>query len=410
MNRTKYEKIAIALIMAGLIIMPVDIRRTIFSFTGEAICRMCVPFLVALVLLMFIKAKFDGITKLDVVMVAIWVLCTCLMIASNVSNGSIAAWRTVLVFTNMILPTALILYRFDEENFETTLGILINIMDVFAIVLMVIAVIERLSGGIFLETATQVWGFSAYDFYYGLEMTETTTRFFSFWGHALTNAMLFSASFIITDVYYQSREKKYFKLPFFAVCLLGSALACSKTGITVLVVYMICSCVKNQKKILGAGALVAIIAYFLGIFDNIITRFTTGTLTTGRVSTLKKYFEADVSPFKFFTGYGVGHIWSDEMSAYKAGFEFPLLMEAQDFGILFSVLLLLGLYVYASYFILKNKSILCWVGFSLLFAEFNSYNGLSLFYIDNAMWLSVFTMVLVNCGVYRKRQLEVTNE
>lgn len=71
-------------------------------------------------------------------------------------------------------------------------------------------------------------------------------------------------------------------------------------------------------------------------------------------------------------------------------------MEALDYGVLFAILWLVGLYIYVSYRILQQRQYMVWLGFSVIYAQYNTYNGLALSNQDNFTWLCVISVILIN--------------
>jgi hypothetical protein len=115
---------------------------------------------------------------------------------------------------------------------------------------------------------------------------------------------------------------------------------------------------------------------------------------------LKNYFQSGIYPLRFLVGYGTNTVYKTDLVAFKAGFEFPVVMSALDHGILFALLVYLGIYLYVSYQILKRKKVQCWIGCSLVFAQMNTFNGLGLSNQDTFTWLCLFMMVLTNCALF----------
>ena len=153
---------------------------------------------------------------------------------------------------------------------------------------------------------------------------------------------------------------------------------------------------KHKKWLLISIPILALL-YFLGAFDAIITRFSTSSLTTGRLEALQKYLPSGIEPVRFFSGYGSNVILnsSHPLTKLRAAFEFPLLMFAHDYGILFAVIHIGGLFAYASWRFIRNKNWSPWLCWSLLFAEVNTFNAYALRSQDDCWFFCLLTLMLL---------------
>ena len=149
-----------------------------------------------------------------------------------------------------------------------------------------------------------------------------------------------------------------------------------------------------------------IVVFFFGGFDLLIERFQTTALTSGRMERLIAYFDSGMYPLGIKMGYGTGTVFSvEEMVFYKAGFEFPLLMHALDYGVLFSVICIGSIYIYVTYHILKEKQYCIWMGYSLIYLEINVYNGICLRNHDIFILTCMFSMLILNmCRIKRQEE------
>lgn len=143
-----------------------------------------------------------------------------------------------------------------------------------------------------------------------------------------------------------------------------------------------------------------------GGFNMLIQRFQNHALTSGRVERLVMYFQSGQQPLGLLHGYGTNSIYKENMEMYKAGFEFPLMMYAYDYGIIFALIIVFSIYGYVSYHLLKKKQISMWIGYSLLYAQVNTYNGISLYNQDVFIILCVFSMLFINsCLCVEKKSI-----
>ena len=223
-------------------------------------------------------------------------------------------------------------------------------------------------------------------------------RFFSFWGHPLTNALLFNCFLALNTAWYRSRGKTVYALLYFPAALAGVLLSGSKTGIIICFLFLPVICWKHRKWLLLCVPVLAAL-YFAGAFNYIISRFANSRLTSGRLETLEEYFSGLHSeyPFRLLAGYGPRVFAAgNPLNTVREGFEFPLLMFAAEYGIVFSVVLLAGSYGYITWRCLKKKQWTIWLCYTLVFAEINTYNGYSLSSQDICILCNFAAMIMLN--------------
>ncbi len=339
------------------------------------------------------------ITKRDYTIqeIGLCVLWAFLLIPVFISCRDQHISKPITAAANCVIPAYLIIQRIDQEKREKYLKIVLYVLDVFVIILFCIGLFEKINGHMLfrgLESWFHVHGYKTSEYTRFVGMLDSgVERFFSFWGHPLTNAVIFNMFFILNDIYHRSCKKKYPMLICFIIAFVGDAvLSVGKTAFVVCAIYFVLINWKQKRwlfvYILGAAA-----GYFSGLFNKLIERFTTSSLTSGRVDRLIEFFSGNLYPLKFFTGYGNGTTYLDEMRHLSPAFEFPILMFALDYGILFSALFVGSVFVYYSYHFLKRKEYLSWVGLTLLYAQINTYNGMSLRNQDIG-WLTAFIIMI----------------
>jgi len=87
---------------------------------------------------------------------------------------------------------------------------------------------------------------------------------------------------------------------------------------------------------------------------------------------------------------------SNPLYNYNDGFEFPLIMYAYDYGIVFSLIRMLGMYGYISWRFLRRREWFAWICYSALFVQFNVYNGYAMRNQDVCFLMDFTGMLLVN--------------
>ena len=152
-----------------------------------------------------------------------------------------------------------------------------------------------------------------------------------------------------------------------------------KTGTTVGLLITVLTFFKKWQ-FYALTAIAIPIAYFSGILDNLIYRFTKLPLTTGRASSLKLLLTDDHISLQLFQGYGslLGSKYkTPEFAFISVASEFPLIGHSLTYGILFALLLLLPPFIYVTIRLYKEKRFTDWFFWCLLYAEVNTYNGFS---------------------------------
>ncbi len=382
------------LLVAGLILFPIHMRYLLLKDTLKILSRINVFFLLGMVLLLYQKVRERDFSLIDKVMVLLWGFSALLMC---VSNYSIKTGRTLVAFCMLLAPTFIVLYRFRAVDYRKFMKWFLIAFDAFVVFLLILSIIEKQTNSAFLRYMAETLDSKEFRIY--LEgFTFDVWRAHTIWGHALLNAVFYNAFFIINDLYFTNAKIKYPKILFFIIALAGVLLCASKTAIVVVLAYLVVSSWKNKKFLIGSGV-VLVISLLAGAFNSLFERLTMFSLTSGRMDHLIGYFKSGIYPFKFLIGYGTNSVFDTDVVQYKAGFEFSILMSALDHGILFAIFVFLGVYIYASYQMLKRKNVQCWLGYSLLFAQLNTFNGLGLSNQDTFTWLCLFTMLSINCAV-----------
>ena len=389
------DTVIILLFFLGVIITPIMVRTPfiyrMFRSMGS-LCYLNYPCTLAL-LLSFLRLK--KWTKTDLLFFAAWLL---LLIPMCVSNRELEYTKYVLAAFQNLLPVYFVFYRMNERTREKTIRLFMILFNTFIFILLAFAIEEKITNKAVIK-AFRDWlverNLYAQDF---IRFTNDK-RFFSFWGHPLTNALLFNGFLTLNTAWYKSRGKTIRALFYYPFAMAGVLLSGSKTGITVCLLMLIVICWDYKKWLLLCIPIFAAL-YFSGAFNHIIYRFTHTSLTTGRLEALEMYFGKIYSeyPFQWLHGYGSNVAMIPGLSVYKvrAGFEFPLLMAALDHGIIFSVVLMAGSYLYITRRCLKKRQWVIWLCFTLFFAEVNTYNGYTLRNQDICTICYFVAMIMLN--------------
>lgn len=389
------DTVIILLFFFGWIITPVLVRVPFVYLKFPALgslCHLNFPCTLAL-LLSFLRLK--KWTAADLMFFAAWML---LLIPMCVSNRELHYTRYVVAPFQNLLPVYFIFYRMNNCSREKTIRLFMILFNSFIFILLAFAIEEAITKNAAV-IAFRDWLVEQNMYAQEFVRFADNNRFFSFWGHPLTSALLFNCFLALNTAWYKSRGKKIYALLYFPAALAGVLFSGSKTGITVCFLFLIVICWEHKKWFLVCIPILAAV-YFTGAFNAIIARFAKGSLTTGRIEALTKFFSKWYSeyPFQWLNGYGSNTVLasSHDLFPMRAGFEFPLLMFAMDYGIVFSVVLMAGSYLYMTWRCLKKRQWTIWLCLTLVFAEINTYNGFSLRNQDIFTLFYFIVMVILN--------------
>lgn len=383
------ECVAFFLMFVGLFLFPAYIRYPLLR--GVMGRYAYINYLLCLAVLLLYLNKRDY-SKSDLCMIGLWAM---MLIPMMISNKNLPLGKTFAAVLNCWLPFFLILYKVQKDKLKKLICGFLLAFDCFIVILLLSAIIEKITNGMLLHTVVETMVAHGFECKELITYDSYSSRFFSVWGHPLTNAVLFNIFFIVNDIYYRYVDKKYPKIVFFLIALAGVLLCAGKTALVVLIVYLVFTNWQDKRWLLIYGAGI-IIMYAIGAFDLVIQRFMGGSLTSGRIEMLTAYFDSGLYPFRFFYGYGTGTTYLEEMYHFKAAFEFPLMMYSLDYGMVFAVIMVAAIYIYASYTFLKRKQIVGWIGYSLLYAQINTYNGICLQSHDICWIMCTFTLIMIN--------------
>ena len=385
------DYLIVLLCFAGIFLTPMHIREPFLQEALNGFAGINFPCALAVLLSLLRIRRW---TKVEMVCFAVWMLLLIPMCASNGTKQGIAVSSIV----QTLVPLFLLLYPMNPPDRRKLTGLFVILFDVIILVLLVCAVADYFGEHLLLQ--------QVYDWMKGKDLSADefgryleAPRLGFLWGHALTNAVYFNAFFVLNVLWLRACGKKCPVPVFFGIAMFGILSTTSKTGLAVCVLLLIVMTWNRKSwKWLLVCIPIAAALYFGGVFNAFIERFNSTTLTTGRAEALQKYFSKGITPLQVFSGYGSRSILSSSSPVYKyrAGFEFPLLMHAYYYGIVFSVLHIGGTFAYVTWRFLKEKKWFHWVCWLLLFAEVNTYNAYALRNQDVCFFFCLLTVILMH--------------
>lgn len=299
----------------------------------------------------------------------------------------------VRVFVGLIMPLPMLYYRM--YNPQKTIRVVINIFKLVSFIIVVTGIINLLFGRQLLVRYYTL----ANDRNYA-NMAALSLRLYSYIGHPLYNAELFLMTFGLNYAYNEIFKKNHKQDKWVIVLMMiGIAMTASKSAIALFLALLGMMYIRNFRYLIF-GLTVLAVGYFKGIFDMVIKRFS-ASLTTGRSEVWERLRASGIDFFHFFWGNG-----SDNKYAYsyleewaRAAFEYPYRLYALEFGILFTILIFIFLFILPEYKIIKSRAnwILLSIVFGAVVAHVNMYNGIGT-YSDPLYLYCLFGCVVLNIG------------
>jgi len=391
-HSNKIQFLGLLFIIFGLYISLFQIRwQIVFSLTGSQRFYLWGINLFAIVGLFLIF-----LTNLKTLPRKEWGILVCMSLSCipvaiskhllGVSFGSFVVFVVCCIF-----PIALILLDVDLSFFKKSMPILLLVINILFVFIVLGALLDKLCDRAMLKWLASFMTANKQFLEFVAAKGPETSRYFSILGHPLLTAFV-ANTFLILNILGHKYHIAY-SLPHyinFPFALIIAATTASKTTIIAILLIALITFYRNFKVLL-IGFLGLLAFSFTGFFNELLTRLTTGSLTSGRVTALMALLSDSRYPFHFFYGYGDPAITSD---AFFAAFEFPIVLAAFNYGLLF-VFLFIGvpfLYITAQFMRLKQYSLyLYWL---VLFAQINTYPTLAQGY-DHPWFFYFITFIML---------------
>ena len=314
----------------------------------------------------------------------------------------------LMTVSNFLLPLFLLTIKINEEDVLVSLRKFLKFFNIFIIILLGLGIFDYLSHSyIQLLLAKTLFSQNHLGELILLEHNWGIYRYYSIFGHPLTNAKYFLMFFIMNSIY-----AKYDKLMINGYLLsvlttLGLLLSGSKTALVLgmLLIIFLNPIKRNKWFYIMAIILVGISLLNTSLFqDNLKQRFIQavelGDITTGRNELLKRLIESDVERPTLFLGGGSGY--SREVALSLNGniynFEYPFIMLAYDYGILGMLIIYFCIFIYPIFSFIKNKKYYTLILFLALAIMINTNNGIAELSSDALSSFCFVTLILMNLG------------
>ena len=205
-------------------------------------------------------------------------------------------------------------------------------------------------------------------------------RMVSYFGHPLltTEIMILTFSFNTLVNYYIEKKSIFYTVYYSLISVIGIGMCGGKTGLVLIAIeFALLYVNKKGLKYFIIIAAAVYWAYGYGLLDTVIGRFIagfeSGDITTGRNTALLRVIQGGMLRFNLL----IGHAGINLSERMIAALEYPPLRWAFLFGVWFSVLMCVVLFVIPAIKILKNKNFKIFIVFIILVLDVNSYNGIT---------------------------------
>lgn len=323
-----------------------------------------------------------------------------LLSASFYENSIFKIFKIIVIY---FIPLGLILISIESETFEKIFEFTLNILKIIIICITVIGILDYVFNINFNLIISKLMSQRMQELIYNQQFSETY-RLYSFMGHPLFNTELYLMFFTLSTIDYKYYKKRSLPIWILIISLIGVLLTASKTGIILMGIAMVCL-FRNEKKISKIILIIGItiIVYKIGLFNSVIERFSSGSLTTGRAEKWIEVSQMGEFPIKFFTGYGNGFTFV--MNTYidwaSAAFEYPFRMFSLEFGVLITSLIYIFIMIIPSIVLIKRGQWMLMLIFLIVFLDVNTFNGLSL-NGDYMLIFCFFIFIILNTSNYIK--------
>ena len=215
-------------------------------------------------------------------------------------------------------------------------------------------------------------------------------------GHALFTKELFLYFYFLNIIYFKKFNKKLMNLNIVTIiAFIGVFLTGSKTGAAIILISILVTNYRKSKILNFIFPIIIIIGgYIVGLFNTLILRLKTETLTTGRTLAGDKFSQLGIMKIKLLYGYGEDMIKRVILalgnSEATAAFEYPFKILLFKYGVFCTILIYIIIFIMPIIKFIKDKEYYILFAFVLKAIDINTYNGM-IYKPDNMILFVLFT-------------------
>lgn len=364
------------------------------NLMGKAIASVNIIFILALIVYSFLNRKNNNLLVIAIITFIIIYVFIVDFLGNN--NAIMDIIKNICI---LFIPLYLLTIQPNYEDKKEVVKACIKIFNFFTIIIFLIGIIDPL---INLSITNFLANNITPDIIDWINFNATTGvyRYTSYMGHPLFTKEIFIYFFLFNTLYGKVYNEYLINWKIImSISLIGILLSGSKAGILLIIVSILFlkeNGERNFKYYIGILAAFGIL-YTLGLFDTVILRFQTTTLTTGREEWWQYIQDYKFLRINLFSGYGeniysiisqkVGDVYT------TAGLEYPLRVFIYKYGVLCTLLIMIILVFPVIIFVNRRQYFIVFACL-IKFAEVFTYNGL-VFKADNMILFILFVYIMI---------------
>lgn len=291
-------------------------------------------------------------------------------------------------FNTILIP--LVIMGIKIYNPKELINKFIKIFNYVVIIYVLIGVLDYLTHGFFIKILNVILKDSYYNKAIGYDLSIGIFRWFSLFGHPLTNSLymiiFLGINIIYLNIYKEACGNIYV---IYTIALIGIILSNSKFGIIITVIMLLVNIVNEKNRIIYISLLIIGILIIINTSyfeENVIIRFKnailSGDITNGRITVLNSLLNYNLYKVNYFIGNGMSS--SDAIvrlifggNSGLSNMELPILMFLYEYGVLVTILMYFIMIIYPIFKLLNTKKIFVISIILMMFLFVNSFNGIA---------------------------------
>lgn len=382
------------IIFIGLLITGTTLRT---GFYSNVFLQRYSPLLyIGLILLIFSKSKENDLFKrkfsISNVLASIFIII--IAVFEVILNETLISKLSLLI--SLIIPIVIIAYQFtSKDEFKRFFNIFYKFLRFSCCIIVIVGLLDVIFN---YSITLSIANYTSIGSYFRILKQH---RIVSYMGHPLFTSEIL-LSFYIFSHYYSLINSSKEKLYPFIISAIGILLCQSRTA-TILLLVAFLTFNFNVKKIryLVLAIIIGLIAYYFGLFDAVLERFTLFNRGDIRNTSLNSLIASGKLNFYLFHGQNMNFI--TDATSMAAALEYPILRWAYSFGIIISGLLVIYVFIIPLVKIYRDKNYVLLISTLLLILDVNTYSGLG----DIGMkqiFLYIILCTLINLSKYLRME------
>lgn len=395
-DKYKIVSIVLSVILFTTFIFPEQLR---IALLGNQLGL--INFLAFFCIILLTLLTFNNYNKsyLFILCVAsVYILVIGFFYQSNIKN-------TILSYLNFTIPLFLIPIKLNKDNFRKFFLSFVKVINFAILIITLGGIIDFLFNNIFMDSIVNMMG-NDFQRTYLTYRSQDIWRLYSIYGSPLMNVELYLIFYIVNHI----KNRYFVRVKFInlikLIAIIGIGLTSSKVGLVLALLTLVL--VRGTKKGMtktaiytGGILLFLFICLNLGLFNNTLERFSTGSLSTGRSEAWNTFKNLNLYPIKIFSGYGLNFTFelNNIVPYLSAAFEYPFRMFSLEYGVLQMIFIYSAIAIYPFLYLIKRKHYYLLVALLIVFLDVNTFNGLSLLG-DYMLIFCIYIFLILNSSLY----------